>query len=121
MKAWKMNVRLVTFVAVVCCCTAAKVQAQGPTVTVSPANLSFGVPGVTTGVSSAPESVTVSVGGTGTATVSINISSTMVNNEPIASQYDRGSRLLYDQRYVYTLTGRWSSGKCNTYHHGHRK
>ena len=86
MKAWKMNVRLVALVAAVCCCTATKVQAQGTTVTVSPGNLSFGVPGVTSGVPSAPESVVVSIGGTGTATVSFMLSATSVNNVSIGSQ-----------------------------------
>jgi hypothetical protein len=71
MKAWKMNVRLVALVATVCCCMTANTKAQensGTTVTVSPGNLSFGVP--TGATISAPQTVNISIGGSGSVTVS---------------------------------------------------
>ena len=71
MKVWKMNVRLVALVATVCCCMAANTKAQengGTTVTVSPGNLSFGVP--TGATISAPQTVNISIGGSGSVTVS---------------------------------------------------
>ena len=70
MKAWKMNVRSIALIGMVCCCLAATVRGQesAATVTVSPGNLSFGVP--TGGTVSAPQTVTISVGGSGSVTVS---------------------------------------------------
>jgi hypothetical protein len=66
MKAWQRNLRPVTLMLVVCCGMA--VGAWGDaTVTVSPGNLSFGVP--TGSTTSAPEAVTISVGGSGSVTV----------------------------------------------------
>jgi len=75
--ACKVVVRSITLVAAVCCLASlAAEKAQGQTVTVSPSSkrLSFGVPGTVKGVQSAPQAITISVGGSGTATISgINI------------------------------------------------
>jgi hypothetical protein len=77
MMAWKVIVRSITLVAAICCLASLAVEeAEGQTVTVSPSSkrLSFGVPGTVEGVQSAPQAITVSVGGSGTATISgINI------------------------------------------------
>jgi uncharacterized repeat protein (TIGR01451 family) len=57
---------------VVCCFASAGAwsdEISGPGVSVSPTNLSFGVPGTATHVASAPQSVTITVSGSGSATV----------------------------------------------------
>src|SRR5271157_1503083 len=71
LKASKINLRVVALLTVVLCCA---VAANAQSVTVSPGNLSFGVP--TGSTVSAPETVIISVAGSGTVTVSsIQISS----------------------------------------------
>lgn len=83
MKAREWSLRGIALL-VVCCFASAQAWCQAPTVTVSPGNLSFGVP---TGTSvSAPEAVKISVAGSGSANVSyIAISATMVNGNPLSS------------------------------------
>jgi hypothetical protein len=83
MKACEWSVRGIALL-VLCCFASAGAQSQAPTVTVSPGNLSFGVP-IGTSVS-APEAVKISVAGSGSATVSsIAISATMANGAPLGS------------------------------------
>src|SRR5208282_2560443 len=71
LKASKINLRVVALLTVVLCCA---VAANAQSVTVSPGNLSFGVP--TGSTVSAPETVIISGGGSGAVKVgSIQISS----------------------------------------------
>ncbi len=84
--AWKVVVRSITLVAAVCClgelgaaALADELPPPSTVVTTSPASLSFGVPSVNS--ISAAQQVTISVTGTGTATVSgINIANTPQND-----------------------------------------
>ncbi|MGA2299988.1 MAG: hypothetical protein ABSG77_04735 [Candidatus Acidiferrum sp.] len=75
MNAFKINLRVVAFVTVVLCCG---LSANAQSVTVSPGNLSFGVPIGTT--MSAPEAVNISVSGSGNTLTVTNVGIT-VNNE----------------------------------------
>jgi hypothetical protein len=75
MKASKINLRVVAFVMVVLCCGLA---ANAQSVTVSPSNLSFGVPAGST--MSAAQAVNISVNGTGN-TLTVTSVGITVNNE----------------------------------------
>ena len=76
MKACEMTVRLTATFVLICCLAFAtqSARAAGPTITSAPPNLSFGVP--TGSTVSAPQAVTISVGGSGSATIT-NISITL--------------------------------------------
>lgn len=54
-----------------CCVAVGTVRGQAPTVTVSPSDLSFGVPGTMLNVASSSQPISVTVAGSGTAMVSI--------------------------------------------------
>ena len=74
MTVWKVVVRSITVMTAVCCLTgwgAGLANAQGAAVTVSPGDLSFGVPVSSPQVLvSAQQFVTVAITGTGSATFS---------------------------------------------------
>ncbi len=83
MKAWKTNVRLIALMALACCLiTLGSGSAQAQTVTVSPTDLSFGVPtGTLSPFTSAPQTVFVNITGSGSVTFS-SVASTAPGTMP---------------------------------------